>query len=132
MGEGMNVFDRSVRLKNSEFHIVFRLIADGSFDNASPSFAIFRMCAVQPFVPAWHALLWIEAIDPIPFVGEVHGLSSREPPSPTGRVREPLSLLEIRLAMLQSLVESTQSGRRVIEDLAKLRQLIIPYHRHLV
>src|ERR1700688_3762699 len=113
MADAMNVFDRSFRKKDSEFHIVFRLIANGFLDDASPPLAIFRMCAVEPFFPAGHALLRIEAIDAIPFVGKVHGLSSREPPSPTRGVREPLGLFEICLAILQGLVESTQSRRRV-------------------
>src|SRR6266852_6664863 len=56
------------------------------------------MNALQPFFPSRYALFWIEAIYAIPFLGEMQGVSSRYPPSPTPRMREPLRFCQITLA----------------------------------
>src|SRR5258708_27712152 len=47
--------------------------------------------------------LWIKAIYAIPLVGEMQGFSSRYPPNPTPRMREPLRFRQITLALLELL-----------------------------
>src|SRR5580693_10483902 len=124
MGDGVNPLDSAVSQKDSEFQIVFRLFTDGSLDGLLPSGSILRMNSLQPFFPTRHALFWIEAIDPTPFLGQMQGVSSRYPPDPTRGMREPLGFGKIRLAALQSLIERTKSPRRIIENPAKLREFV--------
>src|SRR5580658_2813650 len=132
MGEGVNPFDSAVSQKDSEFQIVFRLFTDGSLDGLLPPGSILRMNSLQAFLPTRHALFWIEAIDPIPFLGQMQGVSSRYAPNPTRGMREPLGFGEIRLAVLQSLVERKKSPRRIVENLAKLGEFVPADHRNLV
>src|SRR5258707_1219419 len=73
MTDGVDVFDRAARKEDSEFHIVIRLFTD---------------CL-------------IEVIYAIPFIGQMHGVSSRYLPDPTPRMREPLRLRQVTLAAPQ-------------------------------
>src|ERR1700733_1424955 len=56
------------------------------------------MHALQPVFPSRQALLWIKAIDAIPFLGEIQGVPSWYAPGPTPRMREPLGFCQITLA----------------------------------
>src|SRR5467141_498907 len=103
MADGVDVFDRAVRKKDSEFHLVTRLLTDCSIDCLLPLGSILRMNAPQPFFPTRHALFWIEAIYAVPFLGHMQDVSSRHPPGPTPRMREPLRFRQVRLASLQLL-----------------------------
>src|SRR5258707_675480 len=93
----VDVFDRAVRKKDSEFHLVVGFFTDCSVDCPLPLDSILRMNAAQPFFPTRHALFGIEAIDPIPFLGEMRGFSVRHPPHPASRMAEPLSFRQVRL-----------------------------------
>src|SRR5580704_11315002 len=132
MANRVDVFDRAVRQKDSEFHIVFRLFSDGSLDDLLPPGSILGMNALEPLFPTWHALFWMEAIDPIPFLGQMQGVSSGNLPDPTCGMREPLGFRKIGLAVLQSLIDRTQSSRRIVEHLAKLREFVPADHRNLM
>src|SRR5580658_8931582 len=110
MANGVNIFNSAVREKDSEFHIVFRLLADGSIDDSLPPVAILWVKALEPFFPTRHALFWIETIDPIPLIGQMQGIPSRHLPDPTSGVREPLCFIEVHLTLLQGLIERAQSG----------------------
>ncbi len=59
------------------------------------------MNALSPFFPSQTAFFWVEAIYAIPFLGEMHGVSSRYSPGPTPRMREPLRLRQIGFARAQ-------------------------------
>src|SRR6267154_2872965 len=101
MADRLDVFDRTVRKKDSKFHFVIGLFTDCSIDCPLPLGSILRMDAVQPFFPTRHALFRIETIDAIPFLGEMRGFSSRHPPDPTPRMREPLRFGQVNLAPAQ-------------------------------
>src|SRR5260370_38514804 len=88
MADGVDVFDGAVRKKDSEFNFVSRLFTDCSFDRSLPLASILRLSAPQPFFPSRHALIWIEAIYPIPLLGEMQGGSTRHSPPPTPLRRE--------------------------------------------
>src|SRR6266851_9595407 len=103
MADGVDVFDRAVWKKDPEFHFVFRLFSDCSIDCPLQLSSILRMSALPKFLKSRRAIFWIEAIDPVPFLGQVQGVSPRYPPGPTPCVREPLRLRQIRLALLQLL-----------------------------
>src|SRR5258708_2795173 len=98
MADGVDVSDRAIRKNDSEFHFVIRLFTDCSIDCRLPLGSILRMSTLQPFFPSQHALFRIEAVYAIPFLGEMRGVSSRYPPGPTPRVREPLRFRQITLA----------------------------------
>src|SRR5216684_2340487 len=101
MADSVDVFDRAVRKKDSEFHFVIRLFTDCSIDCPLPLGSILRMNALQPFFPGRGALFWIEAIYAIPFLGQMQGVSSRYLPGPAPCVREPLRFRQITLALPQ-------------------------------
>src|SRR5712691_6965146 len=103
MADGVDVFDRSAWKKDSDFHFVIRLFSDCSIDCSFPLGSILRMNALQPLFPSRHARFWIEAIYAIPFLRQMHGLSSRCPPGPTPSVRPPLPFPEISHALPQRL-----------------------------
>src|SRR6202046_3649593 len=90
MANGVSVFDSPVRKNDSVFPFVVRFFTDCSIGYLSPLGSILRMHALQPFFPSRQALFWIKAIYAIPFLGEIHGVSSCYPPGPTPRMAEPL------------------------------------------
>src|ERR1700693_5667026 len=98
MADGVDVLDRVVWKKDSEFHFVTRLFSDCAFDCLLPLGSILRMDTLQPLLPTRRAVFWIEAIYAIPFLGQMQGVSCRHPPSPTPCVREPLGFRQVRLA----------------------------------
>src|SRR3989441_8898098 len=110
MADSVDVFDRAVRKKDSEFHFVIRLLTDCSIDCPLPLGSILRMNTPQPLFPSRHALFWIEAIYAIPFLGQMQGVSSRHPPGPTPRMREPLCFRQITLAPPQRFFRLLYSG----------------------
>src|SRR5205809_6908699 len=61
------------------------------------------MNALEPLSPGRPPLLWIKAVYAIPLLGKMHGFSSRSPPNPTPRMREPLRFRQITLASSQRL-----------------------------
>src|SRR3981189_2414330 len=61
------------------------------------------MSALKTFFKSRRAIFWIEAINAVPFLGQMQGVSSRYPPSPTPCVHEPLRFRQVRLASLQLL-----------------------------
>src|SRR5258708_40370532 len=101
MADGVDVFDRVVWKQDSEFHFVTRFFRDCSIVCLLPLGSILRMNALQPFLPSRRALFWIEAINAVPFLGQMQGVSSRYPPGPTPGMREPLRFRQVRLASLQ-------------------------------
>src|SRR5229473_8560390 len=103
MTDGVDVFGCGVRKKDSEFHFVIRLSSDCSVDCPFPLDSILRMSALQKLFKNRRAIFWIEAINSVPFIGQMQGVSFRYPPSPTPCVREPLRLRQVRLASLQLL-----------------------------
>jgi hypothetical protein len=103
MADGVDVFDGAARKKDSEFQFVFQLFIDCSIDCPLPLGSILRMSAQQTFSKSRRPIFWIEAINAVPFLGQMHGVSSRYPPGPTPCVREPLRFRQVRLASLQLL-----------------------------
>ncbi len=101
MANGVDVFHRGARKKNSEFHVVVRLFAHCSVDCFLPLASVLRMNALQSLFESRYAILQVEAIYPIPFVGQVHSISSCYLPDPTPRMREPLCFCQIPLAAPQ-------------------------------
>src|SRR6266436_7152798 len=71
MADGVDVFHRAARKKDSEFHFVVRLFSYCSIERPLPLGSILRMNALQPLFPTRHAIFWIEAIYAIPFLGQV-------------------------------------------------------------
>src|SRR6202035_6124417 len=74
-----------------------------SIDCLLPLSSILRMRALPAFFKRRWAIFWIEAINAVPFLGQMQGVPSRYPPGPTPCVREPLRLRQVRLASLQLL-----------------------------
>src|SRR3984957_17398464 len=103
MADGVEVFDRAVWKKDSEFHLVFRLFSDCSIDCPLPLSSILRMSALPTFFKSRRAIFWTEAIKPAPFLGQRRGAAPRYLPGPTPCVREPLRLRQVRFASLQLL-----------------------------
>jgi len=62
MADGVDVFNRAVGKKDSEFHFETRRFSDCSIDCSLPLGSILRMNALHPFFPSRWALFWIEAI----------------------------------------------------------------------
>src|SRR6266853_1566180 len=100
MADGVDVFDRAAWKKNSEFHFVIRLFSDCSIDCPLPLGSILRMSALQTFFKSRRAIIWIEAINAVPFLGQMQGVSSRYPPGPAPCVRKSLRFRQVRLASL--------------------------------
>src|SRR5689334_25391507 len=98
MADGVSVFDGAVRKKDSVVHFVIRLFTDCSIGYLSHFGSILRMHTLQPVFPSRQALTRIKAIYAIPFLGEMHGVSSCDPPGPTSRMREPLRFCQIAIA----------------------------------
>src|ERR1700724_2701050 len=103
MADGVDVFDRAVWKKDSEFRFVIRLFSDCLIDCPLPLGSILRMSALPTFFKSRRAIFWIEAINAVPFLGQMQSVSSRYPPGPTPCVREPLRLRQVRLTSLQLL-----------------------------
>src|SRR5260370_2291876 len=101
MADSVDPLESAARQKDSEFKIVIRLFFDCSLNGSLPPGSILRMNALEAFCPRRHALLWIEAKYPIPFLGQMHGVPSRYSPGPTPGMREPLRLRQITLASPQ-------------------------------
>src|SRR5258708_19923243 len=92
MADGVDVFHRAARKKNSEFHFVIRLFRYCLIECLLPLGSILRMNALQPLFPGRHAIFWIEVIYAIPFLGPLNRLSFCYPPSPTPPMPHPLPL----------------------------------------
>src|ERR1700733_15749647 len=58
MADGVDVSDRAVWKKDSEFHFVIRLFSDCLIDCPSPLGSILRMSAQQPFFKSRRAIFW--------------------------------------------------------------------------
>src|SRR5712671_1861614 len=71
MADGVDVFHRAARKKDSEFHFVIRLVRYCSIECPLPLGSILRMNALQPLFPSRHAIFWIEAIYAIPLLGQM-------------------------------------------------------------
>src|ERR1700688_4516849 len=112
MADGVDVFDRAVWKKDSEFYFVFRLFSDCLIDCPLSLSSILRMSALPTFFKSRRSIFWIEAINPVPFLGQMHGVSPRYLPGPTPSVREPLRLRQVRLASLQLLFLQFQGPGR--------------------
>src|SRR5579864_8524663 len=103
MAHGVDVFGCGVRENDSELHFVIRLSVDGSVHCHFQLGSILRMSALQKLFKSRRAIFWIEAINPVPFLGQMHGGSARYSPGPTPCVREPLRLRQVGLTTLQLL-----------------------------
>src|SRR3984957_18436309 len=103
MADGVDVFGCGVRKKDPEFHFVIRLSSDCSVDCRLPLDSILRMSALQKLSKSRRAIGWIEAIDSVPFLRQMQGVSFGYPPGPTPGMREPLCLRQVRFASLQLL-----------------------------
>src|SRR5260370_15841617 len=97
MADGVDVFDRAVRKEDSEFDFIVRLFTYCPIDCLLPLDSILRMNALQAFAPSRRALVCIEAIDAIPFLGKIYSVSSRYPPNPSPRIRDRLCFRPISL-----------------------------------
>src|ERR1700723_1909840 len=100
MADGVDVFGCGVGEKDSEFYFVIRFSVDCPVDGPFPRGAILRMRALQKLFKSRRAIFWIEAINSVPFLGQMQGVSTRDSPGPTPCVREPLRLRQVRLAPL--------------------------------
>ena len=69
MAHGVDVFDRAVWKKDSEFHFVIRLSVDCSVDCLFPLGSILRRSALQKLFKSGRAIFWIEAKNAVPFLG---------------------------------------------------------------
>src|SRR5260370_35795740 len=103
MADGVDVFDRSVWKKGSELYFVFRCFSDCSIDCPLPLSAVLRMSALPTFFKGRRAIFWLEAINAVPFLGQMPGGSPHYPAGPTPCVRQPLRLPQVRLRSLQPL-----------------------------
>ncbi len=101
MADGVNVFDRAVWKKDSEFHFVMRLCNNSLIDCPLPFGPILRMNALQTLSPSRRAVFRAETINAVPFLRQMQGSSPRNPPGPAPCVREPLRFRQVRLASLQ-------------------------------
>src|SRR5579864_4112944 len=98
MADGVDVFGRGVREKDSEFDFVIRLSVGRSVDCPFPLGAILRMNALQKLFKSRRAIFRIEAKNAVPFFGQMQGFASRYRTGPTPGVREPLRFRQITLA----------------------------------
>src|SRR5580693_1225472 len=98
MADGVDVFDRGAWEKNSEFHVVVRLLGHRSVDCLLPLGAVLGMNALKSLFQSRYAIFRIKAIYAIPFVGQVQRVSSRKLPDPAPRMREPLRFCQVTLA----------------------------------
>src|SRR5580704_8070141 len=103
MADSADPLHLSVRKKDAELLIVIGFFHDCPFDHPRPLNAILRMDAFEIFFPSRRSLSWIEAINPVPLLGEVYRLPVRWAPSPAARVGEFLRLSQVRLPTLQLL-----------------------------
>ena len=110
MANDADVFDGAGWKKDSKFHFVIRFFNDGSLDYPLPPGSILRMNAPQSFSPTGHALCLIETVFAIPFLGQIHRVSSRQPPNPTSRMRERLGFRKITLASPQLFFKALAFG----------------------
>src|SRR5580698_5310274 len=97
MADSADPLHLSVRKKDAELLIVIGFFHDCPFDHPRPLNAILRMDAFEIFFPSRRSLSWIEAINPVPLLGEVYRLPVRWAPSPAARVGEFLRLSQVRL-----------------------------------
>src|SRR5258708_12337503 len=109
MADGVNVFDGAVWKNGSEFHFVFRLFSDCSIDCPLPLSAVLRMSALPTFCKGRRAIFWIEAMNPVPFLGQMHGGSLHYPPAPTPRLPHPLRFRQAPLPSLPLLFTPSPS-----------------------
>src|SRR5258708_764465 len=116
MADGVDVFDSAGRKKVSDFYSVIRFSTDCSLDCRLPLGSFLRMNALQPFFRSRYALFWIEAIYAIQSLGEMQGVSSRYPPSPTPRMREPLRFCQVCLAAPELLSQLLHPGNQLSDD----------------
>jgi len=102
MADGTDVFDEPSgrRVRNSLRIPTFQRLLDRL---PLPLSAILRMSALPTFFKGRRAIFWIEPMNPVPFLGQMNGVSSRYPPGPTPCVGEPLRFRQVRLASLQLL-----------------------------
>src|ERR1700692_1423961 len=103
MADRVDVFGCGVREKDCEFTFVIRLSSDCSVDCRLPLGSILRMSALQKLFKSRRAIFWIEAINSVPFLRQMQGVSFRYTPGPTPCMREPLCLPQVRFASLQLL-----------------------------
>src|SRR5258708_4459762 len=101
MANNMDPLHLSARKKNAELQIVIGFFHDCLFDCAFPSKAILRVDALETFLPNRRSLSWIEAVNPVPLIGEVHRIPIRYAPNPAASVGQLLRLGQVRLPKLQ-------------------------------
>src|ERR1700730_1307273 len=124
MADGVDVFDCAVGKKDSEHHFVIRRFSDCPIYCSFPVGSILRMNALQPFFPSGRALCWIEAIQAIPFVGQMQGVPSRNSPNPPPRMREPLRLCQITFAPAQRFFRTITLTTRSLQHLVGALELL--------
>src|SRR5260221_3664479 len=73
MADSVDVFDRAVWKKDSEFHFVFRLFIYGLIDCPLPLGSILRMSALPTFVRSRRPAFSIHAIDSRARLGQLQG-----------------------------------------------------------
>src|ERR1700723_2076257 len=122
MADGSDVFDRAAGKKDPEFHFVVRLFTDCSINCLLPPTSVLRMDALEPQPPSRRALFRLEAIDAIPLVGEMQGVSSRHLPDPATGMREPLGFSQIRLALPLFLFSTLAFGNLMAQILIRPSQ----------
>src|ERR1700722_2211463 len=85
--------------------IVVGFCHDCPFGNALPLSAILRVDAFGIFFQRRRSLSWIEAVNPVPLLGEVHRLPISQAPSPAGRMSQLLRFAQVCSLVLQLLGE---------------------------
>src|ERR1700722_18015348 len=95
MANSMDPPHFSIWKKNAELQIVIGFFHDCPFDRALPLKAILRVDAFEIFFPSRRSLGWIEAVNPVPLLGEVHRVPIRYAPSPAARMGQLLRLCQM-------------------------------------
>src|ERR1700730_3782621 len=124
MADGVDEFNRAVLLKDSKFHFIIRRFSDRSVDCSLPLGSILRMNALQTFFPTRRAIFWVEAINAIPFVGQMQRVPSRNLPDPTPRMRNPLCLCQITFAPAQRFLRTLALTTRCLKNLVRGLELL--------
>src|ERR1700721_2669479 len=122
MADGVDVSDRTARKKDPEFDFVIPLSSYCSLNRPLPLGSILRMNALQPLFPSWRALCWLVVVYAIPFLGEMHGVSSVDLPDPAAGMRKPLRFRQISLAMPQLLFRTLALGNLTAQFFISLSQ----------
>src|SRR5438067_6917350 len=89
------------RKQDSEVQTIVRFLTDRSIDRSLPLISILGMNPLQSLLPARHTPFRVEAVDAVPFLGQMQGASFRYLPDPTASMCEPLRFRQVAFAPAQ-------------------------------